>query len=118
MMTTYERIGVRLKEARERAGLTQEQAARASGMVREQLSYYENGHRMIDLIGLKKLADLYGYAVSYFLEEDSHQAGDELALAFRAGEIAEEDLETMAWVQRFTRNLAELDHLLAGESEK
>ncbi|MCL6614111.1 MAG: helix-turn-helix domain-containing protein [Firmicutes bacterium] len=117
-MITYERIGARLREARERAGLTQEQAARSAGLVREQLSYYENGRREIDLVSLKKLADLYGYTVSYFLEEEPRQAGDELALAFRAGEIAEEDLETMAWVQRFTRNLAELDHLLAGENER
>ncbi|NLG83675.1 MAG: helix-turn-helix transcriptional regulator [Firmicutes bacterium] len=118
MTITYERIGTRLKEARERAGLTQEQAARAAGLVREQLSYYENGRREIDLVSLEKLANLYGYAISYFLEEERPQAGDELALAFRAGEIAEEDLETMAWVQRFIRNLAELDHLLAGESER
>ena len=117
MMTTYERIGVRLKEARERAGLTQEQAARSSGLVREQLSYYENGRRMIDLVGLKKLADLYGYAISYFLEEEPSRDGDELVLAFRAGEIDEADLETMAWAQRFTRNLAELDRLL-GERAK
>lgn len=117
MMTTYERIGARLRGARERAGLTQEQVARSAGLVREQLSYYENGRREIDLVGLKKLADLYGYAVPHFLEEDPRQAGDELALAFRAGEIDEADLETMAWAQRFTRNLAELDRLL-GERAK
>lgn len=118
MSTGYESIGKRLKEARERAGLTQEQAANSTGLVREQLSYYENGRRVIDLICLQKLADLYGYAVSYFLEDEPNGIGDELALAFRAGEIAEEDLETMAWAQRFTRNLAELDQLLAGVNKK
>ena len=118
MATTYELIGERLKEARERAGLTQELAARSTGLIREQLSYYENGRREIDLVCLKKLADLYGYTVSFFLNEEPEQAGDELALAFRAEEIAEENLETMAWAQRFTRNLAELDRLLAGESER
>ena len=117
MAITYELIGKRLKEAREQVGLTQEQAARAIGLVREQLSYYETGRREIDLLSLEKLANLYGYTLSYFLEEEP-QTEKELTLAFRAEEIAEEDLEAMAWVQRFIRNLAELDHLLTKESKK
>ena len=113
-MNTYELIGQKLRLAREQAGLTQEAAAQALGVVREQLSYLENGRREIDLVTLFKLADLYGYSASYFLLNQRTQPADELSIAFRAGELGEEDFTAMAWVQRFTRNLAELDHLLHG----
>jgi transcriptional regulator with XRE-family HTH domain len=113
-MEPYVKIGQRLKEARERIGLTQEQAAGALGILREQLSYYENGRREIDVVSLAKLADLYGYALNYFLEK-SENSQPELFLAFRADEVNPEDLPTIAWVQRFTRNLHELNDLLKQE---
>jgi transcriptional regulator with XRE-family HTH domain len=113
-MESYEKIGQRLKEARDRVGLTQEQTANALGILREQLSYYENGRREIDVVSLAKLADLYGYSINYFLEKLEHPK-EEILLAFRADQFAPEDLPTIAWVQRFTRNLNDLNHILKQE---
>jgi len=62
---TYELIGKRLKAARKTMGLKQEQVANFLGVPREYISYYENGTRPIDTISLNKLADLYGYSLSY-----------------------------------------------------
>jgi transcriptional regulator with XRE-family HTH domain len=112
-VNTYEHIGQQLKEARDRCGLTQEQAAKYLGVVREALSYYENGRREIDLVTLKKLADLYGYSIEYFLSESPIQTKDTIGLAFRANEIKEQDLEVVAWAQRVALNLQDLDNLLS-----
>lgn len=114
-MDSYEKIGQRLKEARDGIGLTQEQAANALGIVREQLSYYENGRREIDVVSLSKLADLYGYSINYFLDKQEH-AQEEIFLAFRSNEFNTEDLPTIAWVQRFTRNLHNLNIILNREA--
>lgn len=115
ILNKYETIGRLLKEARERCGLTQEQAARYLGVVREIMSYYENGRREIDLLSIKRLADLYGYDIVHFLAEPNSIAFETTALAFRADELNEKDLEIVAWAQRVVRNLQELDELLSGE---
>jgi transcriptional regulator with XRE-family HTH domain len=112
-MTTYENIGRLLKAARERCGLSQEQAAKYLGIVREALSYYENGRREIDLVSLKKLADLYGYSIEHFLSEAA--VTETMDLAFRADELNEQDLEVVAWARRVVRNIQELDNLLGKE---
>ena len=111
-MDSYQELGRRLREARERTGLTQEQAAKAIGVVREQISYYETGAREIDLVRLTKLADLYGFSLHYFLAGQLKDGRCNLSVAFRAGEIADEDLPVIAWIQRFTRNISDLNYLL------
>lgn len=116
-METYQMIGQRLKEARERAGLTQEQVAEALGIKREQISYFENGHREIDVLTLSKLADVYGYPVEHFLKTEQVEKPSDLSVAFRAAELSEDDLRALAWVQRFTRNLSELTKLLGKGKE-
>jgi len=111
-MDSYQELGRRLREARERTGLTQDQVAKAVGVVREQMSYYETGTREIDLVRLTKLADLYGFSLSYLLAGQSKGEQRTLSVAFRAGEIADEDMPVIAWVQRFIRNISELNYLL------
>lgn len=110
-MANLELIGVRLKEARTRAGFTQEQVAAALNIARGQISYYENGHREIDLTTLMKLAALYGYSVHYFLDDSPTVEDDKISVAFRAEALSKSDLDTIAWIKRFTRNLKELNDL-------
>ena len=38
-------VGMKLRDARERMGLTQEQVARLLGVKRSEVSYYETGRR-------------------------------------------------------------------------
>ncbi|MGI6037774.1 MAG: helix-turn-helix domain-containing protein [Limnochordia bacterium] len=119
-MANLKAIGARLKAARKRAGLTQEQAAAVLDVARGQISYYENGRREIDITSLIKLADLYGYSVHHFLEGSpiSEEEDVELSIAFRADALSESDLDTIAWIKRFTRNLSELDSLVSEEKRQ
>lgn len=111
-MTLFERIGDKLREARERTGLTQDMAASSIGIHRVQLSQYENGKREIDLSTLAKLATLYGYSVNYVLGETEEE--EQVNVAFRAEDVSSEDLELIAWAKGFVLAASELECILEG----
>jgi len=111
----YRTIGQRLQRARERAGLTQPQVAKYLGVKREQVSQLENGHRKVDVITLTKLAGLYGYSITYFVDQVAAERSD-ISVAFRAQNISDEDLESFGWINRFVRNLSELMDLIERRS--
>lgn len=56
----YRRFVVRLREARQHAGLTQAEAARRLGRSQSFLAKCESGERRVDFVELLALADLYG----------------------------------------------------------
>jgi transcriptional regulator with XRE-family HTH domain len=62
----YRRLLVRLREAREAAGLSQEKVADLIDERQRFLSKVERGERRIDSVDLKELADLYGKPLDYF----------------------------------------------------
>lgn len=100
-------VSERLKRARQKMGLTQQEVATALGISREQVSYFETGSRPVSLSLLNKLANIYGYPLEHFVsEQKSHEP--EAVIAFRASGIGDGDLQTIAWVQRFARNLNDL----------
>lgn len=112
---TYEEIGRRLSHARKHAGFTQQQVAEYLRVNREQLSYVETGSRPVDLPTLQRLADLYGFALSYFVASEPDAAPDAAVAAFRAESIAPNDLEVIRWVKRLAANLDSLKRLSDGE---
>lgn len=114
-MNPYRTIGQRLQRARGRAGLTQPQVAKYLGVKREQVSQLENGRRKVDVITLTKLADLYGYSITYFVDQVAAERSD-ISVAFRAQNISDEDLESLGWINRFVRNLSELTDLIERRS--
>jgi transcriptional regulator with XRE-family HTH domain len=63
----YEKLLQKIKTARKEAGLTQKEAAKKLGTVQPFLSKIETGERRIDVIELKKLAEIYKKKISYFL---------------------------------------------------
>lgn len=97
-------IGRKLQDARKKSGLTQEQVAGILDINQVQLSYYENGKREINLSLLEKLANLYSYELSYFVSDIAVKEPD-IQLAFRAEELADEDLQTIVWAKDFLNNL-------------
>jgi|SRR6266849_630512 transcriptional regulator with XRE-family HTH domain len=65
-----QRLGERLKEAREYVGLKQDDVAKKLGIPRSALSNIEAGSRKVDAIELAQLAKLYQRPVAWFTGED------------------------------------------------
>lgn len=105
-------IGNRLKEVRGAAGFTQEQVARFLDVKRETISYIETGARPVSTVMLRKLADLYGYRMSFFLDERAKDTGPQVAIAFRMSDLGPDDLPVIADARRIASNLDSLYRLL------
>lgn len=74
-------LAKRLKETREYLNYSQQHVAERTGIPRTAISEIERGARRVDSLELKKLARLYRYPVSYFLDEDLDAVPAEHALA-------------------------------------
>lgn len=102
---TWREVGQRIREVRERLGLTQDTVARHLGVTRPVVSNIEQGKRPLTLEELDKLADLFGYSPSYFLQGEPDDA---VAVLFRARELDEEDLAKLSWLHGFLRDFWEI----------
>lgn len=77
----YRRLLVRLRRAREQAGLTQGDVARAVGRPQSYVSKCESGERRLDALELLDLARLYGHPLGFFVgETDAKRAGASLSI--------------------------------------
>jgi transcriptional regulator with XRE-family HTH domain len=65
----YKRLLVKVREARELAGLTQVQAAGKLRTTQTFVSKCERGERRLDVIELNRFAKLYGKPLSWFVED-------------------------------------------------
>jgi transcriptional regulator with XRE-family HTH domain len=94
-----QRLGERLRRAREYLGLLQDDVARHLGLPRTALTNIESGQRRVDAIELKKLAELYRQSVSHFTGEDEDAAGfapDVAHLARAAAKLSAKDREELS----------------------
>ena len=66
-------IGIRMKSARRRAGLTQEQLSEAVDKAVETISNIERGHSVTGVETLEQIAKALGTPVSYFFEDFPHK---------------------------------------------
>jgi transcriptional regulator with XRE-family HTH domain len=64
----YRRFLVRLKEARQAAGLTQEYVAERLGKPQSWVSKSESGERRVDAVELHEFAKLYGISMDSLFE--------------------------------------------------
>ncbi len=96
-----------IKMLREREGLTQEQLGDYLGISKEQVSYIENLKRPIDVIKLKKVADLFGVQVDDLMNENSIK-NLEVAFSFRTDEVDGKALEAVAFLKEFSNDLLRL----------
>ncbi|ANU15694.1 hypothetical protein BBI11_00680 [Planococcus maritimus] len=95
-MITNELIGHNLKRKREAMNLTQQQVATLLGLKREQVSFYENGHRTVSTSLLQKFAGIYDCKITDLLNESEYNKINPVSLAFRANEeINDFDLEVI-----------------------
>jgi transcriptional regulator with XRE-family HTH domain len=101
------KTGEVIKAYRERMNLSQATVASFLNIKRETLSYYENnpeGRMEAPLEVLEKLADLYGANLADFFEEDTNQLKANLAFAFRATDLKQNDLNEIASFRRVVKN--------------
>ena len=106
---TFVEIGKRLKEARESSGLTQSDVEEMTGINRVTISNIERGQKKIDSLLLKKLADIYGYSLMYFLEEP--EEFEELSIAFRTDGLDEKEKENINWTKKLLFNFNDLKEI-------
>ncbi|MCD6567443.1 MAG: helix-turn-helix domain-containing protein [Dehalococcoidia bacterium] len=104
-------IGKRLRAVREATGFTQEQVAKYLDTKREIISYIETGARPVNTLMLRKLADLYGYKFSYFVDESVKEDGPQVSMAFRVSDLSDSDLPVIAQVKKIALNLDSLYNL-------
>lgn len=63
-MNIQEKLGHRIKELRQKQGLSQEQFAHLCGLDRTYMTSVENGKRNLSLQNIKKIADALGISIS------------------------------------------------------
>ncbi len=111
-------IGRRLKNVRERSGLSQEQVADFLDVARAYISLIENGKRNLRPSKLLRLTELYGYSAEYFLEVEQPQAKSSNGVAFRMKRrMTSDDLKTIAAIRRIGINNNLLNSLLVEGDE-
>jgi len=101
-----QRLGARLREAREYLGLSQDEVAKYLGIPRTALSHIESGQRGVDALELKKMAQLYKQPVVHFTGESQPEAGmpeDVAHLARAAAGLSEGDRRELSRFAEYLR---------------
>ena len=98
MATIYEK----LKMMREKAGLRQGQIADYLGVTQTFISKVETGERNLTVDQLESIVNLYGYSLAAFegMEQDAHP----IRFAFRAQDVSQDDLRTIADIGKIAIN--------------
>lgn len=104
-------IGTNIREFRTHMHLKQEALANYLGVHREVISYYETGSRAVPVEELIKLSDLFGCELSDLTEENQDILKTCLAFAFRADQLQEQDLDSMAEFKKVVKNYLNLIQL-------
>jgi len=102
-----QRMGARLREAREYLGYSQEDAAKVLGLSRPAITNIESGQRNVQALELDKLARLYGRSVSYLLSGEEENAGEDTKVAFAARALqglTQHDLDEVLRFASYLRN--------------
>ena len=99
-----EAIGANVKRYRESLGYTQNQVAEFLETSREQVSYWENGSRVLSLEHLERICDLFGIDLENLLEEDPDVQSANIAVAFRVNDLEREDLKEISSFNRIAKN--------------
>lgn len=108
-------VGQNIRFLREEQGLTQETLAQYLNISREQVSYYENGSRTVPTAQLTKLADLFCLNEFDFYESDPGKRKTNIAFAFRADALEQQDLAGIAQFKKIVRNYLNMKENLSNE---
>jgi transcriptional regulator with XRE-family HTH domain len=98
-------LSIKLRQARQEAGLSQGQAAKLLGLHRPTLSNIEAGERKVSAGELKQFADLYKVSVAWLLDEPAETDSHVRLAARKLRGLSNKDLEAvMRIVDSFRRN--------------
>jgi transcriptional regulator with XRE-family HTH domain len=86
IMSDAAQLGPRLRDAREKRGLSQQAVADALGLPRTAVTNIEAGSRSLSTTELMKLADLYDRSAASFLEDETAMVDDAYVILLRAME--------------------------------
>lgn len=100
----------RLRELRKESKITQEQLAQFLGVDQSLITKLENGTRSLQSTMVDSICSLFGCTEEYLLGESD--AYIPLNFAFRANRIGEEDLKSIAAVNRIAMNLRYMNTLM------
>ncbi len=106
------KTGSRIKMLRTSLGLTQQAVADYLNVSRELISMIENNEREMALSNLEKLADLFGVELIDLIDESHENVTVSAALAFRADELTNVDLEQIARFRNIIKNYIRMDKIL------
>lgn len=95
-------INEKLRMMREEAGLRQGQIADYLGVTQTFISKVETGERNLTVDQLESIVNLYGYSLAAFadMEQDVHP----IRFAFRAQDVSQDDLRSIADIGKIAIN--------------
>lgn len=105
----------KLKLMREQSGLRQGQIAGYLGVTQTFISKVETGERSLTVEQLEELANLYGYSLSTFVDEETN--AEPIQFAYRAREVSQNDLRFIADIGRIAINSRFMTELLEGADD-
>ena len=99
------RLANRLRETREYLNLSQQYVAGETGIPRSAISDIERGERRVESLELKRLANVYGVNISYFLEDEEAESDKIVgALTRMFGEMGEREREELMRFANYLRH--------------
>lgn len=101
---------IRLKELRKESNLTQEQLANYLEVDQSLITKIENGTRALNITMVEKICSLFGCSEDYLFGNSNDYIP--LKFAFRANLINEEDLQSIAAVNRIAMNIKYMNELI------
>lgn len=103
-------IAQNMQFLRNESGLKQQKLGEYLGITKEQVSYIECMKRPIDVIKLKKIADLFNIPMDELLSKKilEYKAN---VFAFRSDDIDSKTLEAIAFINEFANDLIKLKKL-------
>lgn len=106
-------MNLRLKELRKESKITQEQLAKYLNVDQSLVTKLENGSRSLNVSLIDKICSLFGCTEEYLLGESEEFIP--LNFAFRSSGINEDDLESIAVINKIAMNLRYMNKLTGDE---
>ena len=100
----------RFKELRESGNLTQAQIASFLNIDQSYVSKFEKGERKLSVDIVEKMCNLFGCTLKYFESEDEKYTP--MSIAFRSNSLQNEDLETIAAINKVALNIRFINLML------